>query len=151
MKSFFPEAVITGCMFHFGQSIFKNLVKCGLKEVYANNSEFRTWFKKIFTLCLIPIDQVKETFEMLKEEMITHLSLVDFLCYFKHNYINSNGIFPIPSWNQFENLGKLTNNDVEGDNGKMKCYCGAAKPCINKAVELLQQYDKTSQVKHENA
>ena len=53
------------------RSIFKNMVKCELKEVYANNSEFRTWFKKIFTFCLIPIDKVKETFKMLKEEILT--------------------------------------------------------------------------------
>ena len=32
----------------------------------------------------------------------------------------------------------------EGDNNRMKLFCGAGNPNIDKAVRLLQQYETTS-------
>ncbi len=52
--------------------------------------------------------------------------------------------FPLSMWNQFDNENERTNNRVEGDNLKMKKFCGASNPNIDKAVRLLQQYEATS-------
>ena len=40
---------------------------------------------------------------------------------------------------------------VEGDNNRMKLFCCAANPNIDKAVRLLQQYESTSSDKYNNA
>ena len=54
-------------------------------------------------------------------------------------------------WNHFDNHHERTNNRVEGDNNRMKLFCGAVDPKIDKAVTLLQQYESTASDKYENA
>jgi hypothetical protein len=54
-------------------------------------------------------------------------------------------------WNHFDNKYERTNNRVEGDNNKMKVFCGASNPNIDKAVRLLQQYEATASDKYTNA
>ncbi|CAF0977591.1 unnamed protein product, partial [Brachionus calyciflorus] len=89
----FPSIIVRGCLFHFGQTLFKNLMKIGLKH----------------------------------------------------------GQFTVRMWNHFDNSYKRTNNRVEGDNNKMKRYCGGANPNIDKAVRLLQQYESASSDNYKNA
>jgi hypothetical protein len=40
-------------------------------------------------------------------------------------------IFPVKMWNHYDNDDDRTNN------ARMKCFCGAANPNIDKAVGLL--------------
>ena len=54
-------------------------------------------------------------------------------------------------WNHFDNDDERTNNRVEGDNGKMRLYCGASDPNIDKASDLLRQYESTARDKYVNA
>ena len=61
------------------------------------------------------------------------------------------GSFPLNLWNHFSTRDERTNNRVEGDNGKMKLACWAAKPNIKKAVELLKQFELGAQIKYANA
>ena len=53
--------------------------------------------------------------------------------------------------NYFDNNHDRTNNRVEGDNNKMKSFCGAALPSINKAIAKLQQYESTARDKYINS
>ena len=50
----FLSAQLKGCLFHFGQSLFKKLAKCCLKQVYLANKDLQVWFKSVFTLALLP-------------------------------------------------------------------------------------------------
>ena len=52
---------------------------------------------------------------------------------------------------EFDKKQGRTNNRVEGDNNRMKLFCGAADPKIDKAVTLLQHYESTASDKYENA
>jgi len=40
----------------------------------------------------------------------------------------------------FETVEVRTNNNVEGDNLKMKCYCGAANLNMDKAVKVIKNF-----------
>ena len=40
-------------------------------------------------------------------------------------------------WNHFETVETRTNNNVEGDNFKMKCHCAAKSP--NKFTKLFER------------
>jgi hypothetical protein len=51
----FPGLIVKGCLFHFGQSLFKNFFKHGFKTAYLENEELQRWFKRLFCLALIPI------------------------------------------------------------------------------------------------
>ncbi len=46
----FPGIVVKACLFHFGQSLFKNLVRIGLKSEYLEIPEFQMWFKKLSSI-----------------------------------------------------------------------------------------------------
>jgi len=64
----------------------------------------------------------------------------EFLDYFRKIYLNTECRYPKSMWNHWDNHGDRTSNRVEGDNNKMKLFCGAADLKIDKAIGLLQQY-----------
>jgi len=39
----FPSIIVKDCLFHFGQSLFKNFVKHGFKTAYLKNEELQRW------------------------------------------------------------------------------------------------------------
>ena len=57
-KNVFPEVSIKGCLFHFGQSLFRRWSQLGLKEAYINDIKVNQWFRTVFLLALIPIDDI---------------------------------------------------------------------------------------------
>ena len=65
--------------------------------------------------------------------------------------MNKESRFPLIMWNHYDNHDERTNNRVEGDNNRMKKFCGAADPNIDKAVSLLKQYETTAKDKYNNA
>ena len=65
-------------------------------------------------------------------------------------YIYSN-YFTIETWNHFFTEHECTNDRVEADNGSMKLAFGAANPDINKATQLLRQYEVKSRKDRLNA
>jgi len=50
-------------------------------------------------------------------------------------------------WNHFDNDDDRINNIVEGDNNKMRIFCGAAQPDISKAVMKQQLMINTRMLK----
>ena len=55
-------------------------------------------------------------------------------------------------WNHYDNDDDdRTNNRIQGDNARMKCFCGAANTIIDKAVGLLITYEASARDKYENA
>jgi len=76
---------------------------------------------------------------------------VAFVEYFKKTYLKRYARFPLLMWNHYDNHDERTNNRVEGDNNKMKHFCGAAHPKIDKCVALLKQYETTAKDKYNYA
>lgn len=156
-QQIFQQCIVKGCLFHFGQSLFKKFCAIGLKNDYLDNDEVQVWFKSIFCLALIPTNNIEQQFAILSNQMryavSRHLCVRskgnDFLQYYQNTYLN--GHFSISMWNHYDNHEDRTNNRVEGDNNKMKLFCGAANPKIDKAVGLLQQYEVTAKDKYDNA
>ena len=132
------------------------MVKCGLKTQYLANEQLQNWFKGIFTLSLVPLSCIDTVYQALQNEMFQVLSKKkeigkkgkDFLNYVVRTYFE--GPFTPNLWNHFSTRDERTNNRVEGDNGKMKLACGAAKPNIDKAVALLKQFELGAQIKYAN-
>ena len=101
---------------------------------------------------------IQAKFEIFANEPTKIAKSEQFISYFERTYLGAArdsvqkaAIFPIIMWNHFDNDDDRTNNDVEGDNNKMKLFCGAAQPNISKAVKLLRQYETTAHDKYKNA
>ena len=89
-----------------------------------------------------------------KKHRILRTKGKEFITYFRNTYLGTTlapARFPMEMWNHYDNHDERTNNRVEGDNNKMKNYCGAASPQIDKAVELLRTYEITARDKYNNA
>ncbi|EGY29180.1 MULE transposase [Candidatus Regiella insecticola 5.15] len=54
------QTKIKGCLFHFGQSIWRKVQNVGLSEEYKNNAEVKLTVRRICALALVPIDTIDE-------------------------------------------------------------------------------------------
>ena len=52
----FPSVKVTSYFFHFGQSLFKNFLKHGMKTLYILDEQIQKWFKKVFIIVLMQIE-----------------------------------------------------------------------------------------------
>ena len=142
----FPGVLIKLCLFHFSQSLFKHIVSLGFKDIYTKDAVIKEWFKKVFALALVPLDDVDTLWAHI---IITQPELPNttkFLDYVVHTYFE--GDFAIKSWNHFETDGPRTNNNMEGYNSKLKKHVGTAHPNIHKAIEIFQQEEVLSCFKY---
>ena len=58
-----------GCLFHFGQALFKNLCdKCGLRQEYYDNEALRMWFRRMQALAFVPLDKIENVYLTLVDE-----------------------------------------------------------------------------------
>ncbi len=86
----FPNITSIGCYFHYGQSIYRKLVKYGLKTQYTTDESFQHWVKCIIALALLPIDKVSDAYIHLVETAPDYDALTRencFLDYVTNTYI----------------------------------------------------------------
>ncbi|CAF4342082.1 unnamed protein product [Rotaria sp. Silwood2] len=48
----YPTVIVRGCLFHYGQSLFRKFVDLGLKTAYKNDENLREWFRSFAALSL---------------------------------------------------------------------------------------------------
>jgi hypothetical protein len=108
----FKEAEIKGCYFHFNQCIFRKIQALGLVGSYLNNSSFRDWICKFYTLPLIPVDKLHSAFTILSQSLPFRNDAVDkFIQYFIKQWLK--GIVSPEVWNHHDSK-RRTNNGLEG-------------------------------------
>ncbi len=75
LQDLFPDADLTGCVFHFCQGVFRNVMKIGLSKLYKTHRKFKSWVNMVFSLPLLPASDICEAWEFLKTEKfsISHL------------------------------------------------------------------------------
>lgn len=56
----FPNIEVRGCLFHFGQCIWRRIQALGLAGDYNNSPEFTAWARLIFALPLLPLGRVED-------------------------------------------------------------------------------------------
>ncbi|XP_048488972.1 uncharacterized protein LOC125491334 [Plutella xylostella] len=66
----FPEANHSGCFFHLGQNVWRQIQKSGLVSRYGNDSNFALKLRHIVALAYLPPDEIPGAFEMLKTEVL---------------------------------------------------------------------------------
>jgi hypothetical protein len=85
----FPNTEINGCLFHFGQSVWKRIQHSGLTSLYRSNKSFKIGVKMMILCAFIPPSDVRKSYFMIKNWMIDNISeKVDvFFEYFEQNYV----------------------------------------------------------------
>lgn len=114
-----PLARISGCYFHFCQSLWRRVQALGLVNDYKQNNRVQKFIQKIMAIGHLPVPLVRQNFLMFiqsrrSQRLINnHAGLHEFVMYVQNSYIN--GQFPVQLWNVY-NRGHdcRTNNVVEG-------------------------------------
>ena len=117
----FPRARISGCYFHFTQSLWRHVQQLGLASLYRQNTELKKLIRLVMALGFLPVLLVRQNFILLHQRRRTrrlarrHPEVDDWLTYVYQTYIN-NAAFPIPVWNVYDrSVNSRTNNHVEGE------------------------------------
>ncbi len=105
----FPNARHIGCYFYYTQSIYKNIQRLGLSDIYRDEEDARLFARKLMALPLLPLAEVDVAFENIADECID--SMKPLLDYFQNFWMTK---VPINLWN-VSDLDTRTNNHVEGE------------------------------------
>ncbi|CAF2854919.1 unnamed protein product [Rotaria sp. Silwood2] len=57
-KKHYPTVIVRGCLFHYGQLLFRKFVDLGLKVSYNNDENLRDWFRSFAALSLLPLNHM---------------------------------------------------------------------------------------------
>ena len=151
----FPTATITGCMFHFGQCVWRKLQAEGFSERYRNEPDFALLVKRLLALAFVPPQDVIDLFEHLIEDPAYRD--IEAICdYMEDNFIGrlrrgrrGPPRFSLQLWSQFsrviDNLPR-SNNAIEGWHNAFNNVVGFAHPTTTKLARKLQQEQHSTQL-----
>lgn len=131
MNEALPNSIFNGCYFHFTQSIWRKIQDLGLSTLYKNCLDINITVRQITGLGFLPIDNVYETFELIRSNADPRLT--EFLNYFYDYWILT---ITISKWNVFDRTIR-TNNNCEGWHNRFNRIVGKKHPNIYYFIECL--------------
>ena len=154
-KNVFPTIHVSGCFFHFSQSLWRKVQALGLTR-YVKHSNLtvsnahineekkkgRQWFLCAIGLALIPPHLVEKAWtEAMDEYTPDHVSSIKFNDYIVSTYVDcTSSRYPLHLWNvnhALVNNIPRTNNHVEGYNNRLGSLF-PVHPHIYRFIELLR-------------
>lgn len=89
LKIQFPDIIIKLCLFHMGQSLYKQIQSLQLASEFNSSKNVRLCCKMLSSLAFVPIENVAEVFVKLKAFIISQNNpkLTIFAEFFEKNYI----------------------------------------------------------------
>ncbi|KAL3083510.1 hypothetical protein niasHS_011312 [Heterodera schachtii] len=89
VRTAFPTAQIKCCMFHYGQSLYRNFKRLGLVHLYGEKTErgeeVRNTFRSVLSLPLLPPSVVRMAFSIIVAS--APAGMHEFFLYFSRTYI----------------------------------------------------------------
>jgi hypothetical protein len=109
------DVQVKGCFFHYCQALFPKVQNLGLSEAYGQeDSEIRKTIKRCFALTLVRAEDFDMAWELIAANAPPGETLTWFLDYVTDTWVDSaNALFPMHTWNHFNNLSMRTNNHLE--------------------------------------
>jgi len=59
---------ISGCLFHYGQAVWRQINSCGLATKYKEDKKFHLAVKKLIALSFVPISDLVTAFELIEPQ-----------------------------------------------------------------------------------
>ncbi|KAL4154075.1 hypothetical protein QTP88_001908 [Uroleucon formosanum] len=134
------QTKIKGCLFHFGQSVWRKVQNVGLYEEYKNNAEVTLTVRRICALALVPIDTIDD----IKYDYKYLTKLVN---YFVDTYLNYDLChFHRKMWNHFETEGSRTINHLEGWHAALNRAVNRHRPNIYILINEIKNQQQNFQL-----
>lgn len=145
---------MTGCYFHFGQSVWRNLQTEGKSASYIENVDFAMRVREMMALSFVPETDLIDALKQLTTQ--DKFRELDFLIdYFKDYYVGrqrrgrqTQSRYPITLWNQY----KLVTHELPRSNNAAEAWHNSFNGCVNVAhpsVDRLAR--KLQQEQHSTA
>lgn len=132
-----PHTGISGCSFHFSQSIWRKIQTIGLTSEYKENQEVAKTCRRCAALVHIPPQNIDDAWLIIMEDAPEdNVKLTEFLDYFVEQWLE-NLTITRSMWNVYEQRHR-TNNAVEGWNSKLNALVGRKAPNIFFLIEKLK-------------
>jgi hypothetical protein len=145
-----------GCLFHFSQCIYRQVVQQKLTQRYGEeDGEFSVWVRCLTALAFVPEAEVFQTYQnLVRLPNFPRRELRDVLAYVKQQWVGEERYgewfapaFPPAEWNVRERtLAGLdrTNNRMEGWHQRLKRLLGVHSH-IFKVIQALQAEEEDQQ------
>ena len=147
----FPNARISGCMFHLGQAIMRKLGELHLKSLYQTSNYVKKYVKALSSLTFVRADQVENTFNLLMSSAGFPVCLLPVYEYFHHTFISQTAArYPLSIWHS-RNLNDRsiprTNNAAEGWHNTFKDTFGTSKYSFHLLVQKLKDEEDVVRIR----
>ena len=151
----FPAVDLSGCYFHLGQSVDRQVAHLGPRERYLSDRHFRVRVKSLPALAFLPPGDVVEVFDQMQPSFAD--DEVDLLAYFENTYVGRPSpagrrppLFPIALWNVHDRMAHgytRTNNAVEGMHNSFSNYLlDGARPTVWAFIEGLKRQQSLANI-----
>lgn len=87
----FPKSEFKGCLFHFGQIIWRQIQKKGFSVKYGENEVFSLRIRMIKSLAFVPPDEILDYYSELNNDLKMDKDAKIMSDWFEKNYV---GVFP---------------------------------------------------------
>ncbi|KAG0433687.1 hypothetical protein DMUE_5396, partial [Dictyocoela muelleri] len=138
-----------GCLFHYGQCIWRKIQNLGLSINYKNNiHNNKTIFKYFLNLPYIKTSRVQEGFEYIKTSILnsgTSSTFNNFLEYYERTFYgnqDSHPFFNVECWSVFSRIKQnipTTINSIEGWHRGFNRLVGIRNPNFGRFIDALRQ------------
>ena len=144
MQSIRSEFLIesNGCLFHYSQSVLRNLQQTGLRVAYNTHTppEVRTWVRRLIALAFVPPIRVDQGFQAAianAPNVVERDAMNDSM---RNTYIAQNALFSHQIWNCFQQRNRTT-NVCEGYHHVINEKFRGSRPDPFKFIRFLQEQE----------
>lgn len=145
----FPDAVVTGCYFHLGQSVWRRIASLGLKEAYTTNPVIRKYTRILLALAFLPPREIANGFGDILDQEDFPRELEPVFDYFEDTYIGRPvrnrrraPTFATCMWSVRERHEQglpRTNNQLEAWHNAFQGGIQCSHPTLFKFIKYLQE------------
>jgi hypothetical protein len=148
VKTVFPVATVSGCLFHFGQAIWRRVTKLGLKTLFSEDISFSNEVKKITALALVPLECVDDVWAQICSSLNGQDTRIDEFTNHIHRVwlSNEHPLYNRSVWSQFGDLRGRTNNYCEGFHSKINRLIHKTHPNFYEVLDILKTIQFTNQL-----
>lgn len=111
IRNEFPNTIIKGCAFHFGQAVWRKVQELGLRTTYSKRGPEYRYIRSLMALPFLPWADIQPAFDRLSARAASP-ELQQLVGYIDSNWIGS-PVWQPRNWSIFQ-TNVRTNNDVEG-------------------------------------
>jgi hypothetical protein len=139
----FPGSRLVGCMFHYGQCLWRKVQSLGGAEEYTAEAETRQYIRRCAALAFVPLQRLDDAWLEIQGDAPDTRLCTAFSDYFVNTWLDDVcSRFPRAMWNHHDNMKMdsiRTNNSLESWHRQLKGTVSCAHPNVFKIIRELQK------------